>query len=279
RGDLVHHALQLRVDATPEVGLEFDTDEIDGRFVCGTVGFMAPEQAIGRDAIDGRADLFSLGSTLYYLLTGEMFCSGDTVAKRLQNTRSGENWKSLNVDSVPEPLRRCLSKMLVFDREDRYADISEALEELKKSARELGFVIEKSIIHVLIIEPNHDDPMSIFSQLVGNPSLRLKQVTELSEAADAIWFHTESSALPLIVLVDCRSVSTRTEELSRRLNDWKDEQVHVLGVIDESTCSEEVRSRFVECIRRDSIADHALERAIFTVFGRLPHHRKLTTEA
>src|SRR5205085_11651331 len=35
----------------------------------GTPGFISPEQWDGRDDLDGRADLFSLGATLYYALT------------------------------------------------------------------------------------------------------------------------------------------------------------------------------------------------------------------
>ncbi len=49
----------------------------------GTVDFMAPEQADDPRKVDHRADIYSLGCTLYFLLTGRPPFLGDTVLKRL----------------------------------------------------------------------------------------------------------------------------------------------------------------------------------------------------
>ncbi len=51
--------------------------------VMGTVDYMAPEQALNTKAADVRADVYSLGCTLYYLLTGKPAYSGDSLMSRL----------------------------------------------------------------------------------------------------------------------------------------------------------------------------------------------------
>jgi hypothetical protein len=49
----------------------------------GTIDYMAPEQAEDSHRVDHRADIYSLGCTFYYLLTGKEPFPGETVLKRL----------------------------------------------------------------------------------------------------------------------------------------------------------------------------------------------------
>jgi serine/threonine-protein kinase len=44
----------------------------------GTPAYMAPEVALGRPDVDGRADIYSLGCVAYYMLTGHPVFSADT---------------------------------------------------------------------------------------------------------------------------------------------------------------------------------------------------------
>ena len=49
-----------------------------GHAIHGTPAFIAPEQALGRSDLDGRADIYSTGCVAYWLLTGQLVFSGDT---------------------------------------------------------------------------------------------------------------------------------------------------------------------------------------------------------
>ncbi len=62
---------------------------VDGAgIIAGTIDFMAPEQGLDASAADGRADIYSLGCTLFYLLTGRVLFESRAPLKRLLAHRS-----------------------------------------------------------------------------------------------------------------------------------------------------------------------------------------------
>jgi len=85
--DIKPSNLMLRADGTVKVldlGLallgERQRDELSGcGRLMGTLDFMAPEQARDSHEVDPRADVYSLGCTLYLLLTGKAPYAGGTV--------------------------------------------------------------------------------------------------------------------------------------------------------------------------------------------------------
>ena len=96
--------------------------------VLGTVSFMAPEQSLDAHKADTRADIYSLGCTLYYLLIGEAPYKGDTIFQVFMEHREGSipTLRDKRPD-VPEKVEAVCQKMLAKAPEDRYQTMGELL--------------------------------------------------------------------------------------------------------------------------------------------------------
>jgi eukaryotic-like serine/threonine-protein kinase len=89
----------------------------------GTPAFMSPEQASGDlDRIGPRSDVYSLGATLYVLLTGRPPFEGDDVGVVLEAVWRGEFERPRKLDrSIDAPLEAICLKAMARSAEDRYA--------------------------------------------------------------------------------------------------------------------------------------------------------------
>jgi serine/threonine protein kinase len=98
----------------------------------GTVDFLAPEQAVDGRLADCRSDLYGLGCTLLFLLTGKPPYSGaqyDSVAAKLQGHLFAEP-PALADDSVeiPPAVRHCLRRLMAKQSEQRFQSAAELLQ-------------------------------------------------------------------------------------------------------------------------------------------------------
>jgi serine/threonine protein kinase/Tol biopolymer transport system component len=114
--------------------------------VMGTVNYMSPEQALGRE-VDHRSDIFSLGVVIYEMSTGRLPFTGNTVTEtidRITHTQP-EAIARLNYD-VPAELEVIVKKALRKDRNERYQTIHDLLLDLKELKREteLAASLERS---------------------------------------------------------------------------------------------------------------------------------------
>jgi serine/threonine protein kinase/Tol biopolymer transport system component len=104
--------------------------------IIGTVAYMSPEQAEGK-ALDYRSDLFSLGTMLYEMSTGERPFKGETTLSTITSILrdTPRPVTELN-ESLPSELARVIRRALVKDPERRYQtakDLRNDLEEVKAS--------------------------------------------------------------------------------------------------------------------------------------------------
>jgi Tol biopolymer transport system component len=116
--------------------------------IVGTVAYMSPEQAEGKK-VDARSDIFSFGSVLYEMVTGEKAFTGQTKASTLAAIlKDNPQAVSKLVDGLPREVERLISRCLrkeVNQRSQHMDDVKIALQELKEESDSgvLGDVPEK----------------------------------------------------------------------------------------------------------------------------------------
>jgi phosphate ABC transporter phosphate-binding protein len=107
--------------------------------VLGTVDYMAPEQALDSTTIDRRADIYSLGCTLYFLLTGRPMYSGSSLMSLLLQHRDAPppSLRHARPD-VPDSVDALFQRMVAKDPNDRFASMTEVAAALEEARQSLG---------------------------------------------------------------------------------------------------------------------------------------------
>ncbi len=99
--------------------------------VVGTPGYMSPEQAMGK-GVDFRADIYSLGSTLYYFLVGSAPWPGETAIEVFHNKMTSQIPSPADLASgVTQGAVQVIARMMARDANDRYQSYEDLLSDIE----------------------------------------------------------------------------------------------------------------------------------------------------
>lgn len=108
----------------------------------GNVSYLAPERTYPGAEVDGRSDFYSLGATVYALLTGRPPCEGATMSETLDRVRHAEPVRPKKYQlAIPDVLEGTILKMLAKRPEDRFQKAGEMLAELERVAKFQGAAV------------------------------------------------------------------------------------------------------------------------------------------
>ena len=120
--------------------------------IAGTPQYLSPEQAAGDSGIDARSDVFSLGSVLYELLTGDPPFAADTLGELLRSIREQDPVLPRRANAaIPRDLQNICFKALEKDRAARYGSAREMADDLRR---------------FLAGEPVHAEP-AVYARLIA----------------------------------------------------------------------------------------------------------------
>lgn len=99
----------------------------------GDVFYMSPERTDQSREADARSDLYSLGATLYALLSGRPPCDGETLTEVIERIRYARPEDPAKFQSaIPESFAAIVLKLLEKQRADRYQAADELLADLER---------------------------------------------------------------------------------------------------------------------------------------------------
>src|SRR6267154_2304388 len=194
----------------------------------GTVAYMSPEQVRARE-LDARTDLFSFGSVLYEMATGDLPFHGESSAMICEAivNRAPVALVRLNHD-VPAELEHIINRALEKDRELRYQHASEMRSELQRLKRdtEIGRAIAASSGTVAVAQESGSrvtQPPSRASgsspALAPSPSSSAVKVAEVPIAGRKLWKVLVPTAVILVAVAIAGSFYFRSRQTTHRLTE------------------------------------------------------------
>jgi serine/threonine-protein kinase len=241
-----------------------------GGVLKGKLGYMSPEQVMGRD-LDHRSDLFGLGIILFELLTLKRMFLGRTDLQTLINIRDADVAKRLERHpDIPAEIAEMLHKAMAKDPERRYRNATEFLGEIQDwifaKNRRVGQESLAAFMRDLFPEESEQEILPLEVDEVGDalrqqeasisaPGLSFEEASRLAAEAPRVAplvsdgdlsGDGEFAGLPLDEIAEVKD-STRSSRVAPAASTFRirDQKGHVFGPVDFDNMLSLLKSRAI----------------------------------
>lgn len=129
----------------------------------GTIDYMAPEQAKDMATADERSDIYSLGCTFFFMLTGESHLQGRSEKRRARALVNSTGFRDLKdaQPHLPGPAYQIFRRMTARNPRDRYPSVDALITDLHRLSSQLGVSTQDDVppVHVLVVEDSRTDSL------------------------------------------------------------------------------------------------------------------------
>lgn len=215
--------------------------------IAGTPDFMSPEQARG-ETLDGRSDLFSLGSLMYVMCTGRLPFRAETaygVLCRINDT-AATPIQEVNSD-IPLWLCRLIERLQAKRPEDRF-----------QTAKELAEILQQCLAHVQTETtplPSVLAPQGVFNQVSRGWFIAVASAIVLAVAFFGVLRISQDASLPAVEtqsnldppedILPSKSLPTEPI-LHTELNQWNDSDFSIEPIRQQIDLLDESSDRFFD---------------------------------
>ncbi len=251
---------------------QFETKE---GHLAGTLPYMAPEQARSLANATVRSDIYALGATWFYLVTGMERLRGKSFSKQFENLLVRRRFNALPDECMPESLRNIYRRMVAYNVSDRYESCEELTEELERVLETAGEKVCVEGINVLVVEDSRTDMLFTIGMLRrSNSTLTIHQSRTLADGLGICKQMSIDLVLLDLTLPDSAGVETVTR--------FREVMPEVPLVVLTGLSQEEVGAACLAAgadtfISKSGITAHRMERTIFVTLSRRGLMSRLNT--